>query len=437
MLKIGEFSKLAQVSPKALRLYDERGLLRPAWIDRFTGYRYYKAEQLATLHSILALKDLGFSLDQIGELLAGDLGADELGRMMRERQRELSRHIAAEEARLLRVEARLRQIERTEPAPRSDVVLKPVRPLKVAGMRRTLPGQEALPDLLDDFRLELRRQGLPLPVPVMGIYYDRVYRESSLDVEVAAPLAGRLDEAREITVHELPGAELMACTLFRGPYAGLPQAYEAVIAWLDSGGYRVAGPNRDLFLQVPRPGEAQEDALTEVQFPVRPKPYLSTVAKIKDKYKMETRIVTKPSFTVVGLPYFGKNENKEIPGVWENLLPRTGEIPHMTGPAYGLCTEPQADGRFRYLAGFGVSKVKDLPEGMEEWTVPEQTYAVFPCELSTIHEAYQYAFDTWLPQSEYRHDKKGIDFELYTEEFDASTGEESMFIYVPVEAKAG
>ena len=95
MLKIGEFSKLAQVSPKALRIYDERGLLRPAWIDRFSGYRYYAPEQLARLHSILALKDLGFSLDQIGELLDGGLGADELGRLMRERQRELSRHITA------------------------------------------------------------------------------------------------------------------------------------------------------------------------------------------------------------------------------------------------------------------------------------------------------------------------------------------------------
>ncbi|MFN2296652.1 MAG: MerR family transcriptional regulator, partial [Candidatus Promineifilaceae bacterium] len=123
MLKIGEFSKLAQVSPKALRIYDERGLLRPAWIDRWTGYRYYTADQLATMHRILALKDLGFSLDQVGELLAGEMDADALGRMIRERQKEISRHIAAEEARLLRVEARLQQIERADPLPAHDVVL--------------------------------------------------------------------------------------------------------------------------------------------------------------------------------------------------------------------------------------------------------------------------------------------------------------------------
>ena len=67
MLKIGEFSRLAQVSTKTLRHYDQCGLFRPAWIDRFTGYRYYTLSQLPQLNRILTLKDLGFSLEQIGQ----------------------------------------------------------------------------------------------------------------------------------------------------------------------------------------------------------------------------------------------------------------------------------------------------------------------------------------------------------------------------------
>ena len=436
MLKIGAFSKLAQVSPKALRIYDERGLLRPAWIDRFSGYRYYRPEQLARLHSILALKDLGFSLEQIGELLDGGTSSEELGLMMRERQRELSRHIAAEEARLLRVEARLRHLEQADSLPQSDVVLKPVRPLTVAGLRRTLASQDDLAGLLHDFRLLLRRRGLELPVPVVGIYYDPVYRASGLDVEVAAPPAGGLRGVPEISVHELPGEELMACTVYRGAFDGLPRAYETVFTWLESSGYTPSGPNRDLFLQIPLPGEASEQAVTEVQIPVQPKPYLSPVAKLKDNEQMDIKIVTKPAFTVVGLPYFGTNETEnEIPELWADLGPRIDEVAHKTGIGYGLCTEPQGDGRFHYLAGFGVSEVADVPEGMEAWDVPVQTYAVFPCKLSTIHEAYQYAFETWLPQSDYRYDQKGIDFELYTEEFDPQTGEVAMYVYVPVVTK--
>lgn len=61
MFKIGEFSKLSQVSVKALRYYDELGLLKPASVDRFTAYRYYSADQRPRLNRILALKDLGIA----------------------------------------------------------------------------------------------------------------------------------------------------------------------------------------------------------------------------------------------------------------------------------------------------------------------------------------------------------------------------------------
>ena len=62
MLKIGEFSKLSRVSVRMLRHYDEIGLLKPAEIDRFTEYRYYREDQLPTAGRIAALKDMGFPL---------------------------------------------------------------------------------------------------------------------------------------------------------------------------------------------------------------------------------------------------------------------------------------------------------------------------------------------------------------------------------------
>ena len=73
MLKIGEFSKLSRVSVRMLRHYDEIGLLKPARIDRFTDYRYYREDQLPTAGRIAALKDMGFSLSDIVRILeAGD-----------------------------------------------------------------------------------------------------------------------------------------------------------------------------------------------------------------------------------------------------------------------------------------------------------------------------------------------------------------------------
>jgi DNA-binding transcriptional MerR regulator len=82
MFRIGEFSKIAQVSGRLLRYYDELGLLKPVRIDRETGYRYYSVEQLPRLNRILALKELGLTLDQIARLLEGSISTDEIRGML-------------------------------------------------------------------------------------------------------------------------------------------------------------------------------------------------------------------------------------------------------------------------------------------------------------------------------------------------------------------
>ena len=114
MLKIGDFAKMAQVSTKTVRYYDQRGLLKPAWIDRFTGYRYYTADQLAQLNRILTLKEFRFTLDQIRHMLETPLSLDELRGMFRLKHAELNRHIKEEQGRLSRIESRLMQIEQGE-----------------------------------------------------------------------------------------------------------------------------------------------------------------------------------------------------------------------------------------------------------------------------------------------------------------------------------
>jgi DNA-binding transcriptional MerR regulator len=113
MFKIGDFSKLSQVTVKTLRYYDELGLLKPVEVDRFTGYRYYSADQLPRLNRILALKDLGLSLEQIATLFAArdKLTVEQMRGMLRLKQAEAQERVREEQDRLARVEARLRQIE--------------------------------------------------------------------------------------------------------------------------------------------------------------------------------------------------------------------------------------------------------------------------------------------------------------------------------------
>src|SRR5512141_669301 len=114
MIRIGDFSKLSRLPIKTLRYYQEVGLLKPVCVDNFTGYRYYSYEQIARLNRILALKDLGFSLEQIGQLLDEGLSPEQMRGMLILRQSEIRQRVQEEAERLARVESRLRQIEQEE-----------------------------------------------------------------------------------------------------------------------------------------------------------------------------------------------------------------------------------------------------------------------------------------------------------------------------------
>src|SRR5262249_2220196 len=138
MFRIGDFSRLSQVSVKALRFYDEVGLLKPTYVDRDTGYRYYSATLLSRLNRILALKELGFSLEEIRQLVEGDLPVDRVRESLQNRRAELARRIERERAQLIEVEAWLAQIDQAGRVPDYEVTIKRVAPRPVAPVRDPL-----------------------------------------------------------------------------------------------------------------------------------------------------------------------------------------------------------------------------------------------------------------------------------------------------------
>jgi DNA-binding transcriptional MerR regulator len=146
MLKIGDFSALSQVSIKTLRYYDETGLLRPAHIDPENGYRYYLASQLSQLHRILALKDFGFSLEQIAEALKAGITAEQMRGMLLLRQAEQRKRVEEESDRLSRLNTRIQLIEQ-EGRMAYDVVLKSVPKQWIASVRETIPAYNTVGSL--------------------------------------------------------------------------------------------------------------------------------------------------------------------------------------------------------------------------------------------------------------------------------------------------
>lgn len=268
MFKIGEFSKISLVPVKTLRYYDEIGLLRPAHVDDFTGYRYYAIEQLPRLNRILALKELGFSLEQVARLVDGALTPQHMREILAMRQAELERTVQGEQERLARVAWRLSQIEQEGAMPNHEMVIKQVEPRLVAGIRDTVP---TYPDIN---RLYGELYGYLGPLGAAGgtcgaVYYDEGYKERDVDNEALVFLERPVPATERVRVYELPGATV-ASTIHQGGYSGLSDAYRELIGWIGASGYTICGPNREIYLRGPEAAGDQNDAgcLTEIMFPV-------------------------------------------------------------------------------------------------------------------------------------------------------------------------
>jgi AraC family transcriptional regulator len=150
---------------------------------------------------------------------------------------------------------------------------------------------------------------------------------------------------------------------------------------------------------------------------------------------MEPQFVAKPAFTVVGLLIHTKGKSPEIPQLWDQFVPRIGEIGHGAEPhvSYGLMDHfDRAAGTMDYMAGNPVESAIELPAGMSRWDVPANTYAVFETSIPSIGETFDYAFGTWLPNSGYQQVAAPY-FERYGEDF--SPDNPVVSIYLPVEKK--
>jgi DNA-binding transcriptional MerR regulator len=265
MFKIGDFSKLSQVSVKTLRYYDEIGLLRPSTIDRFTGYRYYTASQLSRLNRILLLKDLGLSLDQIGRLLESDLPPAQLRGMLKLRQVEIERSIEEEEARLTRVAALLNQIEQESTLMSNyDVVIKKVTPVRIASIRDVVANYGAQGELWGELGAYLAQHNVKAVAPCLTIDHNDGYKERDVDLEVCEVIDAALPVNERVRVYELPAVEQMACTVHHGPFNQLNQGYGALMQWAETNGYRFCGPSREVYLQT---GDEATN-VAEIQIPV-------------------------------------------------------------------------------------------------------------------------------------------------------------------------
>ena len=275
MFKIGEFSKIAQVSGRLLRYYDDIELFKPQHTDPWTGYRYYTADQLPRLNRILALKELGLSLDQIKQLMESDIGTDEIRSLYLARKAQLEQSLRDELARLQQVQLRLTLLDRQATDWMPDIVIKQVPARLVLSYRDAHMTIERLLQLFDQLREYMPQR--PAERSTYGsvftvLYSDIFTPEMAMDLEIGILLATervkplRIADDVTLTVHELPAVEQMATTVHRG-MEDHPTTYNALGRWLEQHHYRIVGPGREVVLELGASTEP-ENTIVEIAFPV-------------------------------------------------------------------------------------------------------------------------------------------------------------------------
>ncbi len=275
MFTVGEFATLARVSKRLLRYYDEIGLLKPAQIDRLTGYRYYSAEQMAALNRILVLKELGLSLDQISRMLHDDVSTAEMQGMLLLKKAEIEQQLRAEMQRIRKIEARLGAIRSTENDTALDVVIKAIPAQSALSVRAVFASFEAAVLTHHQIRAALpERSGYGLCF-ILCHDDEIVEQDMTLEmgclIEMSSHAPVRLHDGLHLTPRRLPAEPLMATTIITGALEVIHAGYGQMGLWMQHNGYRLTGKPREITLKGGQSVEGS-DLVTELQFPVELQP---------------------------------------------------------------------------------------------------------------------------------------------------------------------
>jgi len=251
--QIGEFAELSGVSTKTLRYYDEIGILRPAAVDSRTRYRRYSTQQLKDLASILALRDLGLSLNEIRKVLAGtDTKAGQLALLLRLRQN--AQQIIAKATQSLKcIEAALDLDAGWRGA--VSVVMKHRPAIRTASVRARVKTYDGILKFENELLAALPPESIG---GLRGVLWHRCADSGVLEGEPFVEIKHFLPRRSFYDLKDLPAATL-ACAYADTDNDSAELAYDAVRGWMGIRGFALAGPKREIYL----------DQMLEIQFPLK------------------------------------------------------------------------------------------------------------------------------------------------------------------------
>ncbi|MDL2318580.1 MerR family transcriptional regulator [Eubacteriales bacterium OttesenSCG-928-A19] len=272
MFKISEFSHFVRISPRMLRHYEKCGLLYPAEIDKFTGYRQYSAGQIPLAQNIVLLRDLGFSIDEMVEILPRMDDFAYMNKVLHAKADSVQAVIETEQVKLTRLLTMSETMRKERNILIYEVELKKIPAVKVLSLRGIIPKYNEEGILWEKLGRYIGENRIACHSDGYSTYFDEEYKENDPDVEIAIPVDTLGEDDGEFIYKEYDEIPLAATLRFTGPFdGGYDAATEKLARWMEESGYCFAGPLRGHVITSPDDVDDPEKLETELQVPVMKK----------------------------------------------------------------------------------------------------------------------------------------------------------------------
>lgn len=266
MYRIGLFSKISKTTIKTLRYYDEVDLLKPAKIDEDNGYRYYTSDQLTKLHDIIALRQLGFSVDDCIQIIKGG----RLEEVLVDRKKEIETDLTKLQDRLDRLNHYI-SIIKEERKMNYSPIIKVTPECIIYSKRMIVPNYDSYFQIIPKIGEEVTAANPDLKCAVPEycfiVYHDGEYKDKDIDVEYCEAVDKFGKDTESIKFRKIPSVTVVS-VLHKGAYSGLRDAYAYAFRWIEENNYTITDNPRESYIDGIWNKEKEEDWLTELQIPV-------------------------------------------------------------------------------------------------------------------------------------------------------------------------
>ncbi|MGN1094315.1 MAG: MerR family transcriptional regulator [Candidatus Neoclostridium sp.] len=262
MYRIGEFSVISKTTVKALRYYEKEGLLAPRNVDKFTGYRYYDAEQLSAVNQIVNLRAAGVSIKDIKRVLGGE----SLQTVLNERKAQIAEEKVLCERQLLKINQLLK-----EQSMEQKIIVKQIPSYTVYYKEGRIDDFSQIADFVLSAGQECAAANPTLKCIEPGYCYveytDGEYKESDMGLRYTEAVERKGTDTENIKFTSVPEIKAV-CLYHHGSYANLRQSYLKLIDYIEKNSLKVVGLPRECYIDGCWNKDNENDYLTEIQFPV-------------------------------------------------------------------------------------------------------------------------------------------------------------------------